>query len=102
MLFIIEKHWKHGIVLAKIGGSALMAIGATVTVQAGALRREVPYRCQALLGQADCKSEKKISAASVESIIGPICGTDARAARRRPLHSTPGRVNGGAGRDSRT
>lgn len=29
-LFVLEKHWKHGIVLAKIAGSALMAVGVTV------------------------------------------------------------------------
>jgi predicted metal-binding membrane protein len=30
VLFWVEKHWKHGLVLAKAAGSALMALGAAV------------------------------------------------------------------------
>jgi len=30
VLFFVEKHWKHGIVLAKIAGGALMALGGAV------------------------------------------------------------------------
>jgi predicted metal-binding membrane protein len=30
VLFFLEKHWKHGIVLAKVAGSALMILGVTV------------------------------------------------------------------------
>jgi predicted metal-binding membrane protein len=30
VLFLAEKHWKHGIVLARIAGIALIVLGAAV------------------------------------------------------------------------
>ena len=37
VLFFVEKHWKHGIVLAKIAGGALMALGAAVIARPAVL-----------------------------------------------------------------